>query len=165
MNSDGSIHDPAQIAATVRKMQEDPLFLIKKEEAKHQKALAENPVVRARIRQMLLAEKEAKDRAERAKAGRGHHKGESHDRGYGSSCRHSGRSGSRSRSDSVRRVKREEPRVAESRSSRPYSRRPPNHDDDRIPRENEDHAYKSYRRHHSRSNSRRRSPSRDRYRR
>jgi len=56
MNRDGSIADPGQIASAMKKMQEDPLFLIKKEEAKHQKALSDNPLVRERIRQMLRAE-------------------------------------------------------------------------------------------------------------
>ncbi len=46
------------MSAAMRKIQEDPLFLIKKEEAKHHKSLVENPLVRERVKQLLKAEKE-----------------------------------------------------------------------------------------------------------
>lgn len=58
MNRDGSVSDPSQIAAAIRKMQEDPLFVIKRKEAEHHKSLIENPLIRERVRQMVRAEKE-----------------------------------------------------------------------------------------------------------
>lgn len=48
--------DPARISEAVRKMHEDPLFLIKKQEAKHKQALIENPLIRERVKQMMMAE-------------------------------------------------------------------------------------------------------------
>jgi hypothetical protein len=58
MNTDGSAADPAQIASAMRKMQEDPLFAIKKKEAEHHKSLIDNPLIRERVRQMVKAERE-----------------------------------------------------------------------------------------------------------
>ena len=57
MNRDGSVADPTQIASAIRKMQEDPLFVIKKKEAEHHKSLVDNPLIRERVRQMMRAEK------------------------------------------------------------------------------------------------------------
>lgn len=53
---DGNSADPARIAEAVRKMNEDPLFMIKKEEAKHKKTLIDNPLIREKVREMLKAE-------------------------------------------------------------------------------------------------------------
>jgi hypothetical protein len=58
MNFGSTPSDPGKIASSLRKLQEDPLFLIKKEEAKHHKNLVDNPLVRERVRQMLKAERE-----------------------------------------------------------------------------------------------------------
>ena len=62
MNFGSSSSDPRQIASAMRKMNEDPLFHIRKEEAKHHKNLLENPLVRERMKQLLKAEKEKESR-------------------------------------------------------------------------------------------------------
>lgn len=59
--------DPSKIASAIRKMHEDPLFVIKREEQKHQKSLVDNPLVRERVRQMMLAER-AKEAREKERA-------------------------------------------------------------------------------------------------
>lgn len=48
--------DASRIASTMRKMQEDPLFLIKKKEIEHHKNLVANPLLRERVKDMLKAE-------------------------------------------------------------------------------------------------------------
>lgn len=58
MNFGNSSSSANPHAVALRKLQEDPLFLIKKEEAKHHKNLMENPLVRERVKQLLKAEKE-----------------------------------------------------------------------------------------------------------
>lgn len=58
MNSGSSSSDPRQLASAMRKMNEDPLFQIRKEEAKFHKNLLENPLVRERMKQLLIEEKQ-----------------------------------------------------------------------------------------------------------
>jgi hypothetical protein len=58
MNSGSSSSDPRQLASAMRKMNEDPLFQIRKEEARYHKNLLENPLVRERMKQLLIEEKQ-----------------------------------------------------------------------------------------------------------
>ena len=150
MNRDGSVSDPSQIAAAIRKMQEDPLFLIKKKEADHHKSLVDNPLIRERVRQMVRAEKEKDFQSTSSNDYNRPHT--DHKPEFYSHRDRSSRPISRSRSPPrPRRYNDEQPRYRDSRSDRR-----PEYSDRRKDREGhyrDDHPSKRYRR-RSRSRSR-----------
>jgi hypothetical protein len=69
MNFGNSSSETRQMSAAMRKIQEDPLFLIRKEEAKHHKSLMDNPLVRERVKMLLKSEKEREARKVKEETG------------------------------------------------------------------------------------------------